>query len=68
MLKASARERKAAETSLGTGTACSRVRCSGASGVISERRLRKLERSGRRGWAEGWDGSVACSAETFSGD
>lgn len=61
--KASARVRKAAETSLGTGTACSRVRGAEVSGVIWERVEKKVERSGRRGRSVGLGlgGSMACS-------
>jgi hypothetical protein len=51
----------------GTGTACSRVRLGGDSGVISVRREKNDERSGRRGREfEEVDGSsLACSPLTF---
>lgn len=59
---ASAKDLNAAETSPGTGTACSLVRCSAVSGVISESRLKNEERSGRREASVERALSVACSA------
>lgn len=66
--KASARVRNAAETSPGTGTACSRVRCD--SGVISVKVEKNVDRSGRRGRdSEDVEGSsLACSPWPMSAE